>query len=98
MSQLSGAIPVKPESACIQACNKYGGACSGVFFDSANGKCFLKGVKTSAWDFSEGVEEDGTDLVGGCALWSNIGESSFLGLRGILLINSTCRDGRCLLS
>jgi hypothetical protein len=73
--QLSGALPVKPESACIQACNKYGAACSGVFFDSAKGKCYLKGTRTSSWTFSESVSEDGVDLVGGCALWANIGTS-----------------------
>ncbi|KAI9636534.1 uncharacterized protein MKK02DRAFT_45238 [Dioszegia hungarica] len=70
--ELSGALPVKPESACIQACNKYGAACSGVFFDSAKGKCYLKGTRTSSWTFSESVSEDGVDLVGGCALWANI--------------------------
>lgn len=82
--QLSGGIPVHPESACIQSCNKYGGSCSGVFYDSSAKRCYLKGVHTAAWSFEKADDtSDGIDLVGGCALWSTVGKSlPFLPARG----------------
>ncbi|GFZ51460.1 hypothetical protein JCM24511_09225 [Saitozyma sp. JCM 24511] len=69
---LSGGLPVSPESACIDTCNAYGGACSGVYFDHSAKKCFLKGTHTGAWTFEEEEDNDGVDLVGGCALWSAV--------------------------
>jgi hypothetical protein len=79
--QLSGALPVSPESACIETCNAYGGACSGVYFDHSAKKCFLKGTHTGDWTFEQEEDNDGVDLVGGCSLWSAVGEST--GLLGV---------------
>ncbi|RSH95422.1 hypothetical protein EHS25_000512 [Saitozyma podzolica] len=69
---LSGGLPVSPESACIETCNAYGGACSGVYFDHSIKKCFLKGTHTGAWTFEQEEDNDGVDLVGGCSLWSAV--------------------------
>ncbi|ORX38943.1 hypothetical protein BD324DRAFT_617950 [Kockovaella imperatae] len=69
---LSGAVPVSPESACVNACNRYGSACAGIFFDASISRCFLKGVHPTTWSFVRGEEDDGTDLIGGCELWSSI--------------------------
>jgi hypothetical protein len=76
LNQLSGGLPVFPESACIETCNAYGGACSGVYFDHSIKKCFLKGTHTGVWTFEQEEDNDGVDLVGGCALWSAVGEST----------------------
>jgi len=69
---LSGAVPIVSESSCILACDKYGGSCAGVFFDANIKKCFLKSTHTSAWSFYKTDDaEDGTNLIGGCAMWSD---------------------------
>ncbi|ORY29140.1 hypothetical protein BCR39DRAFT_532805, partial [Naematelia encephala] len=73
MIQLSGGVPVHPELSCVMACNKYGGSCSGVFFDGAARHCFLKGTHTASWTFVESDDsEEVVDLIGGCAIWAGI--------------------------
>ncbi|WWD20993.1 hypothetical protein CI109_105474 [Kwoniella shandongensis] len=70
---LSGPLPVNPRANCVNVCNKYGSACSGVYYDDNTARCHLKGTKTAAWTFSEtDYDDDGTDLLGGCAVWHGI--------------------------
>ncbi|KAK8843472.1 hypothetical protein IAR55_007129 [Kwoniella newhampshirensis] len=70
---LSGALPVSPRADCVNVCNKYGAACSGIFYDDTISRCYLKGTKKDSWSFTETDEdEDGTDLLGGCAAWQGI--------------------------
>ena len=53
-------------------------ACSGVYFDPASSKCHLKGTHTVGWGYTA-IEDpsDGTNLIGGCSMWSSIGECPF---------------------
>jgi hypothetical protein len=65
--QLTGAIPIAPSFSCVQACNKYGGQCAGVSYNSdgagagirgqsahsasKEGACRLIGTRVSGWEY-----------------------------------------------
>ena len=49
-------------------------ACAGAVYSPKTRRCALQGLNTVSWEFQRGSQADSTNLIGGCALWSHIGE------------------------
>ena len=81
-AQLSGAVPITPERACISGCAHYGAACAGTVFSETKDRCYMKGRNYGRWEWAKGDKGDSTTLQGGCGAWSAIGESALLACPG----------------
>lgn len=68
--EMSGAVPVTPEMACVSACTHYGEACTGVAFSPSSKTCQMKGVNIADWKFLPSAEADVVALAGGCEAWA----------------------------